>query len=99
LNSTGSWTADDPAGPLEQRELAESVRRVLARLPSDYALLLTAKYVDGLSMAEIQRQHGGTLEALRSRLARARREFEAMFERVTRSMPEWITTETRRHGE
>ena len=60
---------------LEQSELAELVRGVLAELPSDYAALLTAKYLDELSLDELSRQWGHSVEALKSKLARARREF------------------------
>ena len=61
--------------PWEQSELAELVRGVLAELPSDYAALLTAKYLDELSLDELSRQWGQSVEALKSKLARARREF------------------------
>jgi len=61
--------------PLEKSELAELVRGVLAELPADYAALLTAKYLDELSLDELSRQWGHSVEALKSKLARARREF------------------------
>ncbi len=61
--------------PWKQSELAELVRGVLAELPSDYAALLTAKYLDELSLDDLSRQWGQTVEALKSKLARARREF------------------------
>lgn len=61
--------------PWEQSELAELVRGVLAQLPSDYAALLTAKYMDELSLDELSRQWGHSVEAVKSKLARARREF------------------------
>ena len=61
--------------PSEQSELAELVRGVLAELPSDYAALLTAKYLDERSLDELSQQWGHSVEALKSKLARARREF------------------------
>ncbi len=61
--------------PFEQSELAELVRGVLAELPSDYAALLTAKYLDEQSLDELSQQWGHSVEALKSKLARARREF------------------------
>lgn len=85
----------DPAAPLQQQESADAVRTALNQLPADYALLLTAKYIEGLNMAQIQQQHGGTMEALRSRLARARREFQAVFTRFAPSQPQPLTTPTR----
>ena len=63
--------------PFEQSELAELVRGVLAELPSDYAALLTAKYIDDASLDDLSRQWRQTVEALKSKLARARREFRS----------------------
>jgi RNA polymerase sigma-70 factor (ECF subfamily) len=67
----------------EQRELAEVVRHVLAELPVDYSLLLVAKYSDEQSLEQIATQNGGTADAVKSKLARARREFKAKYEQVT----------------
>ena len=82
---------DPPDGsPLEQlqrREVAERVRTVLSELTDDYASLLMAKYFDDLSLDEMTRQVGGTLEGVRSKLARARREFRERFERVSLTKP------------
>ncbi len=64
----------------EQRELAELVRGILAELSTDYAALLTAKYLDDQSLDDLARRFGGSVEAIKSKLARARREFREMFE-------------------
>ena len=65
-------------GPLmEQGELAEIVRGILSELPADYAALLVAKYIDDASLDDLSREWGQTIEALKSKLARARREFRA----------------------
>ena len=71
----------------QRQELAELVRGVLAELPADYATLLTAKYLDERSLAQISEQWGGSTDAVKSKLARARREFRAKFERLTRESP------------
>ena len=42
--------------------------------------MLTAKYIDGLSANQIADQLGEGVEAVRSRLARARKEFRKQFE-------------------
>jgi RNA polymerase sigma-70 factor (ECF subfamily) len=68
-----------------QRELADVVRGVLAELPADYVWLLTAKYLDDCSLDELARETGSTVEAVKSKLARARREFRARFEMVARA--------------
>ncbi len=76
---------DAPSHPWERRELSELIRGVLAELPADYAALLTAKYLDELSLEELHHQLGGSLEAVKSKLARARREFRATFEKLVGS--------------
>lgn len=72
----------DPFDALARQELVESIRVLLAELPSEYAAILTAKYLDDLSVAEIVELMGGTTEGVRSKLARARREFRERYERM-----------------
>ncbi|HKD38079.1 MAG TPA: sigma-70 family RNA polymerase sigma factor [Pirellulales bacterium] len=81
LNADAAGTADRAALQLEVNEL---VRAVLAELPADYAALLAGKYIDERSLEQLTRQFGGSVEAVKSKLARARREFRAKFERITR---------------
>ncbi len=64
----------------DQRDVADVVRRVVAELSTDYATLLTSKYLDDSSLEELATQSGSSVEATKSRLARARREFRAAFE-------------------
>lgn len=71
---------ESPSEIEEQREVADLVRRVLAELPTDYAILLTSKYLDDCSLEEMAAQSGSSAEATKSKLARARREFRAAFE-------------------
>ena len=79
------WDGTESADEIwEQQELAELVRGVLAELPSDYTALLTAKYLDGQSLDELARTMGNSVEAIKSKLARARREFRDKFESLTR---------------
>ena len=68
-----------PSDVLEAAETAALVRATLLELPDEYADLLTAKYVDDLSMEEIAKQEGGTAAATSSKLARARRAFREAF--------------------
>lgn len=63
----------------DQGELAVLVRGVLTELPPDYAALLTAKYLDDRSLEEMSQQFGGSVESIKSKLARARREFRLRF--------------------
>jgi RNA polymerase sigma factor (sigma-70 family) len=73
----------NPAAGLEHDELTDLIRATLAKLPADYAVILTAKYIEDLTLAEIQTRHGGSSEAVRSRLHRARGAFRAAFDSLT----------------
>jgi RNA polymerase sigma-70 factor, ECF subfamily len=75
-------TEDSTTSPLEQAESVNIVRRVLAELPSDSAAVLAGKYCDGNSVAELVEQFGGTTEGVRSKLARARRDFKNRYEKA-----------------
>jgi len=80
------WLQGDekaPAEVLESRELAELVRYTLEELPAEYQVLLMAKYVDGAAIQEIADQVNGSSTAVRSKLARARKAFRAVFDRLT----------------
>lgn len=70
---------------LERRELIDLVRYVLAELPADYAVLLMAKYQEDRSLEALAEQLGGTVESVKSKLARARREFRAKFELLSKT--------------
>lgn len=64
---------------LLQQETVDAVRVVLSEMPSDYTFVLTAKYTELLSAAEIAESLGESLDAVRSRLARARRDFRERY--------------------
>ncbi len=67
----------------ERRELIDLVRCVLSDLSADYAALLTAKYLDEQSLDELASRFGMSADAVKSKLARARREFRAKFASLT----------------
>ena len=69
-----------PEAALSRQETVGAVRVLLSEMTADHAAVLTAKYIDGLSVAEMTKILGGTLESVRSRLARARREFRQRYE-------------------
>lgn len=79
-----SGGADAPLEVLASRELATLVRSALAELPAEYQMLLAAKYLDGTPVDQMVQDFGGSTEAMRSRLARARRAFRRTFVRITR---------------
>jgi RNA polymerase sigma-70 factor (ECF subfamily) len=70
-----------PPGALAAAEVAMLVRATLAALPADYGVLLTARYLDDESVAEIALREQGSEVAVRSRLARARQAFREAFAR------------------
>lgn len=74
-------TSSDPLETLSRSETVEQIRSLLADMNADYVVLLQAKYMDGLSIAGIAELLGGTHEAIRSRLARARRDFRERYEK------------------
>jgi RNA polymerase sigma-70 factor (ECF subfamily) len=71
--------APPPQDTLAAAELATLVRATLTELPQDYEMLLTAKYLDGDSVAAIAVREGSSETAIRSKLARARQAFRQAF--------------------
>jgi RNA polymerase sigma-70 factor, ECF subfamily len=71
----------DPAAEMVRREQADQVRNMLAEMPADYAWLLVAKYVDDQPIAEMSAELALGAEAVRSKLARARRLFRTAMSR------------------
>ena len=70
----------NPEDALLRQEAAEAVRLVLAAMPAEYVMVLTAKYTEQRSASDIANELGESVEAIRSRLARARREFRQRYE-------------------
>jgi RNA polymerase sigma-70 factor (ECF subfamily) len=73
----------EPIDQLAMAETAAAVRQVLTDLPLDYETLLVGKYQDGLSLEDLALADNTTLDAVSSKLARARRAFREAFERLT----------------
>jgi RNA polymerase sigma-70 factor (ECF subfamily) len=66
---------DSPSEALESAELSGLVRIVLSQISTDYESLLTAKYLEGVSVEELALADDTTVTAIRSKLARARQAF------------------------
>jgi len=64
---------------LATAEQATLVRAALAELPVDYEMLLTAYYLDGETVASIAERERSSEVAIRSKLARARQAFRAVY--------------------
>ena len=68
-----------PPAALAAAELGTLVRATLTALPADYALLLTARYLEGETVALIAQREHSSETAVRSKLARARTAFREAF--------------------
>ena len=65
-----------PQDPDRAREDAELVRYVLSCLNPDYRLVLTLREIHGLNYQEIAQAMNCSLDSVKARLRRARRDFE-----------------------
>ena len=74
----GTFSPVDVA--LQRSDTVQAVRGLLAEMNADHVAMLTAKYLDGLTVPQMVEVMGGTNESLRSRLARARRDFRQRYE-------------------
>lgn len=88
----------DALAGLLKLETIGAVRVVLSELPAESAAILTGKYCDDLSIAQLVELWGGTTESIRSKLARARREFKTRFEKATAEVSSRPDTITDPHG-
>jgi RNA polymerase sigma factor, sigma-70 family len=61
-----------PETLLEQKELAEAIQKAIDELPEDQRVTLVLRDIEGLSYQEIARIQGCSVEAVKSRLFRAR---------------------------
>ncbi len=66
---------EEPVAQLDAEQQGAAVMRILEALPERYALVLEAKYGDGLTVSAIARQLGLSMIAVQSLLARARDAF------------------------
>jgi RNA polymerase sigma-70 factor (ECF subfamily) len=78
---------DEVSARLDQVETAEIVRAVLAAMSAESAAILQGKYCDAQTVAELVEQFGGTTEGIRSKLARARRDFKKRYEKADDETP------------
>jgi RNA polymerase sigma-70 factor (ECF subfamily) len=69
-----------PAELLLTAETAQAVRRTLDGLSLEYETLLVGKYMDGLSLEDLAAAEDASVEAISSKLARARRAFREAYE-------------------
>ena len=73
-------TSELPEDFLARAETVQLVRGALNQLPVDYGDLLTAKYLDEMSVEQIATLRGSTATSVQSKLARARQAFRDIFD-------------------
>jgi RNA polymerase sigma-70 factor (ECF subfamily) len=73
--------AHEPGSLLQAAAERAEIMKALDGMPANYALVLEAKYGDGLSVETIARQLGLTEIAVQSMLARARKAFRRRWQR------------------
>lgn len=72
-------TSDIPGEVLERSETRELVGVAIANLPEEAKNMLTDKYIEERSIADMARQYQTTEDAIKSRLRRARTAFRETF--------------------
>lgn len=85
------WLLADPRDSHHFIEEADLVRKVLARLPDDYRIILTLREMQGLDYRELSEALDCTVDSVKAKLQRARREFREMLRHI--SPPENVQTE------
>ncbi|MCX7544700.1 RNA polymerase sigma factor [Marinicella gelatinilytica] len=68
-----------PELQLHNQQIQQLIEEVLDHLPNNYGDLLTWKYIDELSVAEMAERANTTMVAIQSALARARQSFQQAF--------------------
>lgn len=84
-------SANDPVETLSRTETRHSIRAVLAQMNSEHVALLSAKYIHEMTISEIVAMTGGTTESIRSKLARARKDFRERIERLASGSGDSLT--------
>ena len=77
-----------PGEALEHAEVKHLVNVTIAHLPEPYRVVLARKYVDGDSLETLSRELGLSEDAVKSRLARARRAFRDTFATLGQTLSE-----------
>lgn len=85
VNDLALATSPEAADELVRHEQAEWVRRVLGEMSAEHAWLLVAKYAEGQSIATMSKQISTSADAVKSKLARARRLFRQSINRQSRT--------------
>ena len=67
----------------EKKEFMDEVASVLSRMPPLFAQALTAFFIEGKPQEEIAKQEGVSVGAIKTRVHRAKKEFEKIYNTIT----------------
>jgi RNA polymerase sigma factor (sigma-70 family) len=67
----------------ERKELQDEIASVLVRMPPLFANALTAFFIDGKPQEQIAKEEGVSVGAIKTRVHRAKREFERLYKAIT----------------
>lgn len=68
----------------EKKELSDLLASVLTRMPEAFARALSAHFIDGKTQLEIAKEEGVSVGAIKTRVHRAKKEFQKVYETLTR---------------
>ncbi len=71
----------------EKREFQDEVASVLSRMPPLFASVLTAFFIEGRPQEEIAKEEGVSVGAIKTRVHRAKREFEKIYKIINKPRP------------
>jgi RNA polymerase sigma factor (sigma-70 family) len=67
----------------EKKELEDEVSSVLVKMPPMFANVLTAFFIEGKPQEQIATEEGVSVGAIKTRVHRAKREFERLYKAIT----------------
>jgi len=82
----------DPPAIVESAELVQAIRETLRQLPEDYERVLRSKYASGHTAQQIAEAMNTSVDAVNSKLKRARQQFRDKFSRQYESTPQRAAT-------
>jgi RNA polymerase sigma-70 factor (ECF subfamily) len=67
----------------EKKELMDEVASVLSRMPAPFAKALSSFFLEGKSQEEMGKEDGVSVGAIKTRVHRAKKEFERIYKTIT----------------
>ncbi len=67
----------------EKKELTDEIASVLSRMPAPFAKALSSFFLEGKSQEEMANEEGVSVGAIKTRVHRAKKEFERIYKTIT----------------